>query len=156
MNGQLKSKTYRSRFLIRFGMLVGVEVALSIGARAADRDGRYTADQAAHGHGWVEAANELTEAQARTICLGFSSTRSIRVSGTGAGSGAVVRSEETTTVGSGLLLAAAKYAIGRICLHFVAMSRDHQVKWHCAGIRRELPRLSLRHDAALSKTLISG
>ena len=101
-------------------------------------------------------AQRRTEAQARTSSLRFSSTRSIRVSATGAGSRAVVRSEEITTVGPGLLLAAAKYAIGRICLHFVAMSRDHQVKWHWAGIRRELPRLSVRHSAALSKTLISG
>jgi len=45
-------------------------------------------------------AQRRTEAQARTSSLRFSSTRSIRVSGIGAGSGAGVRSEETTTVGS--------------------------------------------------------
>jgi mono/diheme cytochrome c family protein len=50
MNGQLRCKTYRSRLLIRFGVLVGFGVALSIGARATDSDGWYSPDQAAAGH----------------------------------------------------------------------------------------------------------
>lgn len=50
MNGQLRSKTYRSRLLISFGMLVGFEVVLSVGARAADSDGWYSPAQAAAGH----------------------------------------------------------------------------------------------------------
>jgi hypothetical protein len=30
------------------------------------------------------------------------------------------------------------YRVGRICLHIAAMIGDHQVRWHFAGIRREL------------------
>ena len=36
------------------------------------------------------------------------------------------------------LLLATKSPMGRICLHAVAMTRDHQIRWHWAGIRREL------------------
>lgn len=39
---------------------------------------------------------------------------------------------------SSWLLLAAKSPLGRICLHVVAMSRDHHIKWHSAGIWREL------------------
>jgi hypothetical protein len=28
--------------------------------------------------------------------------------------------------------------IGRICLHVAAMLGDHHIKWHMAGIKREL------------------
>jgi mono/diheme cytochrome c family protein len=50
MNGQPRLKSCRSRLLIRFGVLVGVGVALSTGARAADSDGWYSPEQAAAGH----------------------------------------------------------------------------------------------------------
>ena len=50
MNGQTRCKAYRSHLLIRFGMLVGLEVALITGARAADSDGWYSPEQAAAGH----------------------------------------------------------------------------------------------------------
>ena len=50
MNGQLRSKTYRSRLVIGFGVLLGFGVALSSGARAADSDGWYSPEQAAAGH----------------------------------------------------------------------------------------------------------
>jgi hypothetical protein len=39
---------------------------------------------------------------------------------------------------SSWLLLAAKFTLGRICLHMAAMTRDRQIKWHWAGIRREL------------------
>ena len=32
----------------------------------------------------------------------------------------------------------ANYRFGRICLHVAALIADRQVKWHLAGIRREL------------------
>ena len=35
------------------------------------------------------------------------------------------------------VLLAANFPVGRICLHVAAMTRDGQVKWHWAGIRRE-------------------
>jgi hypothetical protein len=41
-------------------------------------------------------------------------------------------------MGSSWLLLAAKFPLGRICLHMAAMTRDRQIKWHWAGIRREL------------------
>jgi hypothetical protein len=37
----------------------------------------------------------------------------------------------------------ASLRIGRVCLHLAAMIADHQVKWHLAGIRRELSFVSL-------------
>ena len=39
---------------------------------------------------------------------------------------------------SSWLLLAAKSPLGRICLHVVAMTRDRQIKWHWAGICREV------------------
>jgi mono/diheme cytochrome c family protein len=50
MNKQPRSKTYRSRLPIFFGVLVGFAVVLSTGARAADGDGWYSPEQAAAGH----------------------------------------------------------------------------------------------------------
>ena len=37
----------------------------------------------------------------------------------------------------------ASHRIGRVCLHLAAMIADHQVKWHLAGIGRELSFVSL-------------
>jgi hypothetical protein len=37
----------------------------------------------------------------------------------------------------------ASHRIGRVCLHLVAMIADRHVKWHLAGIRRELSSTSL-------------
>jgi hypothetical protein len=43
-------------------------------------------------------------------------------------------------MGSSWLQLAGKSPLGRICLHVVAMTRDRQIKWHWAGICRELSR----------------
>jgi hypothetical protein len=37
----------------------------------------------------------------------------------------------------------ASHRIGRVCLHLAAMIADRHVKWHLAGIRRELSSTSL-------------
>jgi hypothetical protein len=36
--------------------------------------------------------------------------------------------------------ALCNYCLGRICLHVAAMTLDRQLKWHLAGIGRELAR----------------
>ena len=36
------------------------------------------------------------------------------------------------------MITMSKYRIGRVCLHVVAMIRDHQLKWHLSGIWREM------------------
>ena len=50
MSPEPRSQTYRPYFPIGLLTLVGVGLVLSAGARAADSDGWYTPDQAAHGH----------------------------------------------------------------------------------------------------------
>jgi hypothetical protein len=37
----------------------------------------------------------------------------------------------------------SNYRIGRICLHIAAMIGDRHVKWHLAGIGRELSLVSM-------------
>ena len=32
----------------------------------------------------------------------------------------------------------AKYSVGRMLMHLVAMIQDREVRWHLAGIAREL------------------
>jgi mono/diheme cytochrome c family protein len=50
MNPEPRSQINRPRFLIGLLTLVGVGLVLSIEVRAANSDGWYTPDQAAHGH----------------------------------------------------------------------------------------------------------
>ena len=50
MSPEPRSQTYRPRFSIGLLTLVGVGLVLSVEARAANSDGWYTPDQAAHGH----------------------------------------------------------------------------------------------------------
>jgi len=50
MSPEHKSQTYRLRSLIGLLTLGGIGLVLSVGARAANSDGWYTPDQAAHGH----------------------------------------------------------------------------------------------------------
>jgi S-disulfanyl-L-cysteine oxidoreductase SoxD len=50
MSPKPRSQTYRPRFLIGLLTLMGVGLGSSVGARAANSDGWYTPDQAAHGH----------------------------------------------------------------------------------------------------------
>jgi mono/diheme cytochrome c family protein len=50
MSTEPRSETHRPRFLIGLLTLMGVGLALSVAARAANSDGWYTPDQAAHGH----------------------------------------------------------------------------------------------------------
>lgn len=37
----------------------------------------------------------------------------------------------------------SSHRIGRVCLHLAAMIADRHVRWHLAGIRRELSLASL-------------
>jgi hypothetical protein len=41
----------------------------------------------------------------------------------------------------------ARYGIGRIVLHLLAMCGDGNVRFHAAGIRRELPQIGVPHSA---------
>ena len=50
MSPKPRSHTYRPRLLIGLLTLMGVGLGSSVGARAANSDGWYTPDQAAHGH----------------------------------------------------------------------------------------------------------
>lgn len=50
MHPERESQTDRPRFLIGVLTLVGVGLVLSVEGRAANSDGWYTPDQAAHGH----------------------------------------------------------------------------------------------------------